>query len=264
MLRKYPIASFFIITYALTWASVGFLFARGEDILLGIGAFAPAIAALIVTAATEGLSGIKALISRLFLWRVHLKWYLIALLAPTLMELLAVLTQKLLGDRTTAIAFPDLLQLLLKQLPALAIVLLFLIFSAAGEELGWRGFALPGLERRFGSLGASLILGLLWGCWHIPLFYVPGSLQNGLPIPGYILATIGYSFIYTCLYNGTKGSLLLCCLYHAASNLTLLYGNALFPKVISNLYLSLPALAVLVGIVMLISGPGSFIADNRC
>ena len=217
-----------------------------------------------MTALTQGLAGVKALVSRLFLWRVGLKWYLIALLAPLVLEFLAVLTHSLLGDSSLFLAFADWIRLIPGQLLSLVLVLLFLVFLAVGEELGWRGYALPGLQRRFGPLGASLILGLLWGIWHIPMFYVPGSVQYGLPIPGYILATIGYSLIYTCIVNGARGSVLLACLYHAASNLTLLYGNALFPKVVSNLYLSLPALALTAILVILISGPRNFSPSQLC
>jgi hypothetical protein len=97
-----------------------------------------------------------------------------------------------------------------------------------------------------------------WGLWHLPMFWIPGTLQYGLPVPGYVLATIGYSMIYTCIYNGMKGSLLLASLYHAASNLVLLYGNVISPKVIGNLYLSLPALGILVILVVVISGASGF------
>jgi membrane protease YdiL (CAAX protease family) len=144
------------------------------------------------------------------------------------------------------------------QLPWLFIMLLFLVMSSSGEELGWRGYAMPRLQTLYGSVWASLILGLLWAFWHLPAFWIPGSPQYGLPVPGYVIATIGYTMIYTCIYNGTKGSVLLACLYHGASNLTLTYGNAIFPKIISDLYLSLPALVILVFVVIVLSGSNGF------
>jgi membrane protease YdiL (CAAX protease family) len=254
-LKRYSLVSFFILAYGIAWIPMGFGLATGKYFLQGLSFFAPAISALILTGAIEGLSGIRTLISRLFLWRANCKWYLIALLAPIVLELLAILTHTLVGDTKSSLHFTDWIRMLPAQLPGLAILFLFLVVTSSGEELGWRGFALPGLQLRYGSVWASLILGLLWGLWHLPTFWIPGSPQYGVPVPGYILATVGYTFVYTCIFNGTKGSVLLACLYHGASNLTLTYGNAIFPGIISNLYLSLPALAIVVIVVIVLSGP---------
>lgn len=258
-LKRCPLLFFFILAYAIAWIPFAFRFVLGTDALLGISSFAPAIAAITMTVATENKAGIKTLISRLFLWRVSLKWYLVALLAPIVLELLAILTHKLFGDAVPSFRFTDWIQMLPAQLPSLAIFLLFLVLLSSGEELGWRGYAMPRLQAGYGSVGASLILGLLWGFWHLPMFWIPGSAQYGLPVPGYVLAAIGYTIIYTCIYNGTKGSVLLASSYHAASNLTLLYGNAIFPTIIKNLYLSLPALAILVLGVSALSGSSGLV-----
>ena len=83
--------------------------------------------------------------------------------------------------------------------------------------------------------------------------------SKGLPIPGYVIATIGYALIYTCIYNGTGGSVLLASLYHGASNLTLIYGNVISPEIINDIYLSLPAHAVLVIVVIMISGSSGLV-----
>lgn len=212
-----------------------------------------------MTIANEGKAGFIELVSRLFLWRVHIKWYLIALLAPVALEFLAILTHGLIGDTTPAMPFVDWIRMLPAQLPGLFLFLLMLMILASGEELGWRGYALPRLQAQFGSIVASLVLGSLWGLWHLPMFLIPGTAQYGLPVIGYVLATIGCTFIYTCIHNGTKGSILLSILYYAASNLTLIYGDAMFSKIISNLYLSLPAVAILAVIVILVSGPNALV-----
>jgi membrane protease YdiL (CAAX protease family) len=212
----------------------------------------------ILTVVTAGKTGLQALLAGLFRWRVGVKWYLIALMAPVALELMAIPIHQLLDKTTPAIGLLDWMHMLPSQLPLLAPVLLFLILLSVGEELGWRGYALPSLQARYGSLWASLILGVLWGFWHLPVLLVPGTVQSGVPVPGYVLATIGYSFIYTCIYNGSKGSLLLASLYHAASNLVLNYGDVIYPAIIENLYLSLIPLAVLVLAVMALSGPGVF------
>lgn len=256
-LKRYPLLFFFILAYGISWIPLAIGLGTGLNFLQGLSFFAPAISAVVITAAAEGKRGLQALFSKLFLWRVNYKWYLLAILAPIFLELLAILTHLLLGDTTPSYHFAEWIKILPAQLPWLAMLFLFLVLSSSGEELGWRGFALPRLQARYGPVWASLILGLLWGCWHLPTFWIPGSLQYGVPIPGYILATIGYTYVYTCICNRTKGSVLLACLYHGASNLTLMYGNAIFPKIISNLYLSLPALAITVIVVIVLSGSSS-------
>ena len=259
-LKRHPLAFFFLLAFSMAWIplALGYRFPRGQGIFFGIAFFAPAIAAIIMAAAVEGKAGIKALISKLFLWQVNFKWYLMALLAPIAMELLAILTYKLFGETISSLSFTDWIRMLPAQLPGLVLFLLFLVALSSGEELGWRGFAMPRLQARFGPVWASLILGLLWGSWHLPLFWLPGSSQYGLPVPGFILATIGFTFIYTCILNGAKGSVLLASLFHAASNLVLTYGNIISPKVISDLYFSLPALAIVVFIVNAFAGSSGF------
>ena len=91
--------------------------------------------------------------------------------------------------------------------------------SALGEELGWRGFALPRMQARNSALKASLIIGILWGCWHLPL-WLTGTESHPISLFGpFVVAVIASSVIYTWLYNNTGGSLLIIVLYHAASNL---------------------------------------------
>lgn len=254
--------SFFTLAYGLAWTLIAFGLVTGMDAFVGVSFFAPAISSVIMTVANEGRGGLAALASRLFLWRVNLKWYLIALLAPIVFELLALQTHSLLGDTAISLQFADWIKMLPTQLPWLIGILFFLVLSSSGEELGWRGYAQPRLQAQYGSVWASIILGLLWAFWHLPTFWIPGSPQFGLPFPGYVLATIGYTFIYTCIYNGTNGSVLLASLYHAASNLALTYGNVVSPSIISNLYLSLPALAILVIVVVVLSGSNGFVGKQ--
>ncbi|MBN1267061.1 MAG: CPBP family intramembrane metalloprotease [Anaerolineales bacterium] len=258
-MKRYPLVFFFIFAYVLAWVPMAYYLVSGKDTFAGVSFFAPALSAFVISAATEGRAGVTSLISRLFIWRVNLKWYLIALFAPILLEVLAILTHRLLGNAAASIQFTDWIRRIPEQLPGLVLILFFLVLSSLGEEMGWRGYAMPGLQTRYGPVWSSLILGLLWGLWHLPTFWIPGTPQFGLPVPGYVLASTGYTFIYTCIHNGTKGSVLLAALYHGASNLTLTYGNAISPDVISDLYLTLPALAILVIVVCLISGSDGFI-----
>ena len=97
----------------------------------------------------------------------------------------------------------------------------FVIFVlVVGEELGWRGYALPQLLALWSPLTSSLILGVLWGLWHLPTFFITGMPQYGLPLPAFILLTIEYSVLLTWLFLHTHGSVLIATLCHGAINLS--------------------------------------------
>lgn len=100
----------------------------------------------------------------------------------------------------------------------------FLVILVLGgplnEELGWRGFALPALQRQLSPRAASLVVGLFWAVWHLPLFWIPGASQEGLPLVPILAQIVALSVLFTWLYNRTRGSLLLALLFHAALNAT--------------------------------------------
>jgi hypothetical protein len=95
-----------------------------------------------------------------------------------------------------------------------------LFVLVVGEELGWRGYALPLLLEKRSAVTASLILGVLWGLWHLPTFLVPGTPQYGLPLTAFVLLTIEYSILMTWVFLHTLGSVLIATLFHGAINLS--------------------------------------------
>src|SRR6188472_1277156 len=205
-MRKHPLIAFFVLAYLLTWWIYPLL---KFSPLLGIfGLFGPAIAAIIMAAVTDGKSGIKALLRRVVLWRVGLPWYIIALGLPTILSLATVALAYLIGATEFIRA------------GALAPIELVLFVLVVGEELGWRGYALPRLIEKRSALTASLILGLLWGLWHLPTFLVPGTPQYGLPLTAFVLLTIEYSILMTWVFLHTFGSVLIATLFHRATNLS--------------------------------------------
>jgi membrane protease YdiL (CAAX protease family) len=208
---------FFVITFAFSWALWIPLVIIGREIpVLDIaGRFGPLFAALVLTAGYEGRAGLRKLLRGLLVWRVHPIWYAFAFLATAAIVLPAIWIHVGLGGEKPQ--FNDPAQIYL----VFPVFLYVLVLSVAGEETGWRGYALPRLQERWGPLGASLVIGLVWGVWHLPLFWMPGNFHSDIPIGLFILQDVALAVVLTWLFNGTGGSLLLVHLFHAASNTTL-------------------------------------------
>src|SRR3712207_5195967 len=204
--RRHPLIVFFVLSYALTWPVIPLV---SVSPLLGFPAlFGPALAAIIVSALTDGKPGLTDLLGRLTRWRVGARWYAVALGLPVVLALTAAGLHALLGARTSF------------DLGGLSI-LNFVVFGLiVGEELGWRGYALPRLLAGRSALAASLVLGALWGAWHLPTFFVPGAPQYGLPFSAFVLLTMAYSVLIGWVYIHTEGSVLIATLLHGAINLS--------------------------------------------
>src|SRR5918998_2162459 len=206
LVRRHPLASFFVLAYALTWPLVPLV---SVSPLWGFPAlFGPALAALVVAALADGRAGVKDLLGRVVRWRVGAGWYAVALGLPAALALAAAGLHLALGV-DSSIRFGG--------LSLLSFVVFVLI---VGEELGWRGYALPRLLVGRSALAASLILGALWGAWHLPTFFVVGAPQHGLPVSAFVLLTVAYSVVFTWVYLHTRGSVLIATLLHGAINLS--------------------------------------------
>ena len=172
------------------------------------------------------------MLRRFVLWRVGLGWYLFALLGvPSIFALAAVLMPGALSS------FQGLASLV-PPMPWLILIVYVLFHGPLGEEPGWRGFALPRLQRRYGPLVGSLILGPLWALWHLPLFWVPAwnfppTLLN---IVLFVISATAFTIIMTWVFNNTKGSLLIAILVHATFDTTFVILNQLFPAPIVTDY----------------------------
>ncbi len=174
-------------------------------------------ATLIMTSLALGKGAVVELLKRFLIWRTGWKWYLVALLLFPAIMISAVLLNAAFTrspiDFSTVFAHkifgPS------ANLPIL--ILPYLVFEAIanGEEIGWRGYILPRLQTKYSAMISSLIIGIIWGLWHIPKFLAPG---NASPFGLFMVKAIAESFLYTWLYNNTKGSLLLVTLFHAAGN----------------------------------------------
>jgi membrane protease YdiL (CAAX protease family) len=183
-------------------------------VLITLGTFAPTITALFLTWKYAGGTELRRLLGRALIWRVSPIWYVLAIAGPALIMLLAMGGHVLLGGTA-----PDYVPFGARWfLVAVNFVLVLLIGGPLGEEFGWRGLVLPAIEARFSAPWDSLILGIIWAVWHLPLFFISDSAQQSLPFGLYILLTLPFSILITWVYHGSGDSLLLVMLFHAAVN----------------------------------------------
>jgi len=207
LVRRHPLVTFFVLAYALSWWA-WILYALGV-FPNPIASFGPFLAALVVLALTEGKPGIGRLFRRMVRWRVSPVWYALALLLPAVLAGIAAALNVLLGAQPPSPAqvgaWPQLL-------PTFAVLLLVPGFGGAWEEPGWRGYAVPRLQRGRSALVASLILGVLIAGWHLPLM-VAGEIHYSD-----IVLILAAMIVVNWVFNNAKGSVLIVMLLHAANN----------------------------------------------
>lgn len=254
LLARHPLVFFFLIAFAAAWlvwlpvvlSTTGtgllpFTIPRPAlALMIAAATFAPTLSAFIMTSITEGRVGIHRLLRRYVLWRVKFRWYLFILLLIPASEVLGALVLPGVPG-----SYQSLTLSLVLAYP-LAFVLTFILGGPLGEEPGWRGFALPRLQLLHGPLIGSIILGILWACWHLPLFWsgvwTPPTISN---IVMFVVMITALTTIMTWVFNNARGSLLITMLMHASFNT---FANKivapLFPAPILNEY---PLLPVLVG-----------------
>jgi uncharacterized protein len=245
VIERSPFLFFLIFTFAISWIT-GFptVFVPGKfEGFAYLSNFGPALAALIVVGIAEGSEGIKKLIRSLFQWRVKFIWYLVVLLGPALMMAIAVLFYNVLIENGSAQSFNAWFSAFPQHLLVVVSVFIFMMIGIWGEEIGWRGFALPRLQQAYHPLLASLMLGAIWAAWHLPLFFMEGSQQSQMGIPYFFFATLGYSILYSWIYNGTKESLFMIWLLHSANNATVSYTMLYFKPLTNEPVFSLAVLA---------------------
>lgn len=237
------IIPFLLITFGLTWGLALLLIFFNDQVVALFGevspsnplyilaVYAPAIAAFILIWRYYGIKGIGSFLRRLTLWRTHLYWWLFLVLGvPILFYLGAAIT----GSISEPFPF-DPWQAVI---PALILMLLL----GPVEEFGWRGFALPLLQRRYNPFISSVIIGIIWGIWHLPAFLIGGTPQSEWVFLPFFIAAIALSIIMTALFNDSKGSILTVALLHFQLN------NPIWPDAQpwDTILFSLVALAILI------------------
>jgi uncharacterized protein len=220
-LKRHPLIVFFVLAYLFSWTvwgtSIAQVYGKLSFHIPQTLAFWGLIFATYITAfMTGGWQAVKNTFSRVYRWKVGLPWYVVAILLTALLGFVTLGLFTLIGGRHQIgkdLSFQSFLLFSLTET-------IFMIFT---EETAWRGFALPRLQKDHSALSASLILGLLWGLWHIPLFLIPGSAQQAYPFIGFILLILPTSILFTWIFNHTKGSVLIAGLFHGLYDATVVY-----------------------------------------
>ncbi len=210
------LVTFFALAFGLSWGPM-ILFMLFPDQLTPLfgeistsnpffilAVYAPSLSGIFLVWRHYGWKGLGSFFRRLSLWRAPLPWWLFLLLGiPVIIYAAAALKGTINSPFPFSpwyFVFPGLLQSLL--------------LGPIGEEFGWRGLALPLLQRRFAPFWASLILGVIWATWHTPAFLMSGTPQSGWSFGPFFVGLIAITFILTPLFNASRGSLLIAILYH--------------------------------------------------
>jgi uncharacterized protein len=221
--KKHPLVTYFACVFALTWgigAAVLFapslvrVFISGPALtnpLFYLAVYAPTITSLILTTIEDGTSGLKRLFARLIPWRVSVLWYVVILIGFPAVGMLAGLASLPFG--AWHMRMPDWGQFYYSLIPALTIDP-----GPLGEELGWRGFVLPRMLKRWPPFSASVILGMIWGIWHLPAFFIVGLPHKDLAFLALLTATVSVSIVDTWIFLRTDGNVLLMILVHLMTN----------------------------------------------
>jgi CAAX amino terminal protease family. len=232
MMKKYVLVFFFLLAYLFTWSnwlpqaltSRGIASIQVPGFVTLLAGYGPALAAIIVASLAYGRQGLRDLFGRLLKWRVGIQWYVIALSLPAVVTVLAILLNKWTGGTTpdfSAAGFPfGPVETPLWQKLLILFLVFTLGFDGLGEEVGWRGFALPKLLENRPPLIASLMLGAFWAVWHFPYALTKGTFLSEVPLHWFFINLLAVSIIYTWIFLNTRGSLLLALLFHAAGNIT--------------------------------------------
>ena len=264
LVRRHLLITFFALTYALSWILESPLVFLRDTIpttqglvLVILGSNVPSLLAIVLTAIVFGRGALRKLLARLLIWRVDPRWYLVVVLAPVALAGGMVALNTLVGGPAISVNVP---------LLAAVITLAFSIFpgSAMGEEIGWRGYALPRLQTRRSALSASLILGVIWGFYHLPLSFAGSAFRSPSIVIPFVISTIALSVILAWVYNSTGGSLLLVVLLHATANLPLsLLLEPLGSRAVLPFWLFVGLMVAAAIVVVIVAGPAHLSRTHR-
>jgi len=220
---------FFLLTFLFSWGIWVPAILAGLGIDLGldastytaitvpIGAFAPLFAAVTLVIRKHGWKEGWNFIRQAFSLKVKPIYVLLALVLPLLINAVAHYLSPLMGFEVAKTLFPESLPIspIIVSIPYF---LLMILIGGGQEEFGWRGYALEPLQKKFGVIPASLLIGVVWGIWHLPLWVMPGDGHSTYPFIAFLVMTTSISVVYSWLFNASKQKLSVVIIFHAMSN----------------------------------------------
>jgi len=229
-LRQHSLGGYSLLAYVISWfiwaplvaSAQGWYEGPVSPYLYALGFMGPAVAAVLVVGITEGSAGIRRLMSQVLRHRVGVRWYLFVLLVPPLLFGLSAAVARLFGAPWPEWRLYGRMDDLLPGFGLCASWLSHLLIVGMGEEVGWRGYALPQLQAGRSALKATALLSVVWGLWHVPTFLFDQELAPGLGMAvGFLFTTFPVAVLYTWLYNSTGGSVLLVSLWSTGTTLAI-------------------------------------------
>ncbi len=246
---------FLTITFAVPWLLLGLFLLdpwgvtrwlgepSGSHPLFILSVWAPAIAALLIVARHAGGAGVRRFLGRLLIWRAPWGWWAFLVLGMSAVFFGGALFR----GGVEAMALPEI------GVGELAVLVGFMLMLGPVEELGWRGVALPILQRRWSPLVAGLAVGLIWSLWHLPAFLLQGTVQSGWSYTPFVAGTVAASVLMTGFVNAAGGSILVAVIFHFQMN------NPVFPD--ARPFDSILLVVAAVGLVVL--RPGTMLRSGE-
>lgn len=263
LMKRIPLASYFILAFLLMWSLSSIAVFRIINIdnfplLYILGAWTPTIAAVIVSFFVYGLKTTVNLLKGWLIWKVSLRYYIMAIV-PLLCSFLFSLIYSLLILNGSIVINSEISILSLFEL-----LIFSLLLGPTGEEAGWRGFALRFLQKRFNAVIASVILGIIWSVWHLPMWFIPGLPEGQIPFWLFTVDHIAGTIFLTWIFNSTRGSLLLVCLLHLSQNLAF-EAISLFKLIPIEIgYIAIVAVDIILAvIILLVWGKKNLSTNNK-
>lgn len=242
--------AYFILAYAISWA-IGIPLALGKQGIIHpilplwthyFVAFGPMLSALIVTWVSQGQTGLKEMGKRMVMWKTAPIWWFVAL-SPLIIGFVVVLIMNFtVGNKITISSLGE-----VNFLPPLGIGALFLwVFTfGIGEEVGWRGYALPHLQNNWSALKSTIILAALWAFWHVPQFFY--VFDPAIAI-GWVIGLFAGAIVFTWLFNSSNGSILIVAVWHGCFNFITASnaGNGILAAVVSTIVMIWAVLVIVI------------------
>lgn len=246
------IVTFFTLAFAWSWG-FGFFspYAMPQSVVAGtilaiVSGFGPSLSGIIVVAFFSGQAKLRAWFLQCINWRISWRWYVTAFCLPPAIILLSLAIYRASGELIPAITFTGNFPLVIAN-----VALAFVLGGPLGEEFGWRGYVLPALVARLNWRIASLLVGMIWSIWHLPLFFMVGTLQSHMSFFVFLLSTTAESVMFAWLFKKTDQSIIPAMIMHTSINVSMNFILALLTNGSPRFLVIMTAIQVLVAIVIL-------------